>query len=74
MTIKLSMEPILLLTKEEEAHIVRAAIGGWMHGQVHWNELQDDALRDFEERLKEVKEHVEVLEAAVMKLAWRDFK
>jgi hypothetical protein len=56
-------DPILLLTAEEEEHIVRAALGHWFYAQVGWQQGQDELIAKLEGQILELRTRLEELTA-----------
>ena len=51
---------------DEEQRIAQAAIGGWMHAMVGWNETQDEAIRLLTEQVEKLAVQIAILRAGVM--------
>ena len=47
---------------DEEQRIAQAAIGGWMHAIVGWQEAQDEAIKTLAETVEKLAHQVTILQ------------
>ena len=51
---------------DDEQRIAQAAVGGWMHAIVGWQEAQDDAIKILTEQVEKLAHQVTIFQQVIL--------